>query len=137
MQEFNDWVKKAQVDLKSAKILTNDDETLHNAAFYTHQCAEKTFKAFLVYMGKPIPKTHDLQSLLKSCSDLDESFLLIENQCNALNPYGPNSLYPDDYFSVDRQDVEEAIVMAEKIFKFVRKKLQQQEINLSLETLKK
>ncbi len=49
------WLKDASGDLKLAKKAIEDDETLDPAVYLTHQYAEKSLKAFFVFIGKSIP----------------------------------------------------------------------------------
>ena len=58
-----DWFKKAEVDLKSAKILL-DNETLETAAFHIQQAVEKYLKGYLLGKGWKLIRTHDLIGLL-------------------------------------------------------------------------
>ncbi|WP_342452697.1 HEPN domain-containing protein [Thermococcus stetteri] len=45
------------------------------AAFHAQQCAEKALKAFLVWSGKPLKKTHDIGELIILCSQIDKEFM--------------------------------------------------------------
>ncbi len=124
MPGVKDWLTKASSDLLSAKkLFRDDDDTLDMAAYHTHQCVEKALKCFLVFLGLGIPKSHDLIFLLEICADKDGDFLCLRQEAKELNHYGRDSRYPDDYFHVDRDDVEAAITMASKALKFVLKKI--------------
>ncbi|AEE14793.1 HEPN domain protein [Thermodesulfobium narugense DSM 14796] len=41
------------------------------------QCIEKHLKAYLIFNGKEIRKTHDIAELISSCSEIDESFNIL------------------------------------------------------------
>ncbi|MCF7899192.1 HEPN domain-containing protein [Candidatus Babeliales bacterium] len=123
MPGVNDWLKKASSDLKASKKLSDDDETLDCSVFHTHQCAEKIFKAFIVFSKKPIPKTHDLRFLLLCCVEVDPEVMLLSDESKGLDAYGQDSRYPNDHFYVDKQCTEKAIEMAEKILITIKKKL--------------
>lgn len=101
MPGIKDWLKKASSDLKLAKKSIGDDETLDPAVYLTHQCAEKSLKTFLVFVGEVIPKTHDLSLLLNGCIKVDSEFILIERECKALDLYGFDSRYQNDTFCVN------------------------------------
>lgn len=45
MQKHNEWLHFAHMDLKSAKLLAEND-LLSPALFHTQQCAEKALKAY-------------------------------------------------------------------------------------------
>jgi len=51
MPGIKDWLQKASSDLKLATKSLGDDETLDPAAYLTHQCAEKSLKAFFILIG--------------------------------------------------------------------------------------
>ena len=42
--------------------------------FHMQQCIEKYLKAYLIFNGKEIRKTHDLAELISNCVEIDESF---------------------------------------------------------------
>ncbi len=124
MPGVKDWLKKASNDLKASKKLSDDDETLDCSVFHTHQCAEKTLKAFIVFTHQVIPKTHDLRFLLDHCAKINsELYLLIEESKN-LNSYGFDSRYPNNSFSVNKQITQTAIEMAEKILMTIKNTLE-------------
>lgn len=130
MPGLKDWIAKAITDLKSAKkLIKDDDDTLHGAAYFTQQAAEKSLKAYLVFKGQElkglkIPKTHDLEKLLQNCMTLDISFGQLRSELERLSTYATYTRYPDDYFYMDRQEAEAAIKHAEKILKFVKAKIE-------------
>jgi len=123
MPGVKDWLKKASSDLKASKKLSDDDETLDCSVFHTHQCAEKAFKAFIVLSQKAIPKTHDLSFLLARCMEINHELVLLLEESKKLDSFGYDSRYPNDYFYVDKQGVEEAIEVAEKILLTIKKKI--------------
>lgn len=69
------WCLKADNDLKTGKdeLLTENSAT-DMVCFHMQQCVEKYLKAFLVYNGKEISKTHNLALILRQCIELDSSF---------------------------------------------------------------
>ena len=124
MPEHKDWLFKALSDLKSARKLSKDDnETLDTAAYHTQQCVEKALKAFLVFNHNMPPKTHDLSKLLEQCVVFDLSLKALSDDVITLIPYAIYSRYPNDYFEVNRSDVETALIIANKIFKLISTKI--------------
>jgi len=125
MPEVKDWIAKAISDLKSSKkLMTGDDETLDTAAYHTQQTAEKALKAYLFFKQQTVPKTHDLPRLLEYCVKYDSTFKHLQKDAEILTVYVTYARYPDDRFNVERQEVIEAIKMAEKILKFVQTKIE-------------
>ena len=123
MPGVKDWLKKASNDLTASKKLSDNEETFDCSVFHTHQCVEKAFKAFIVFMQKPIPKTHDLRFLLVCCAEVFPDFMLLREESQQLNSYGHDSRYPNDSFYVDKNATDEAIAMAEKILVAIKRNL--------------
>ncbi len=125
MPGLSDWINKAAGDLKAArKLIKDDDDTLDSAAYFTQQSAEKALKTYLVFKRQPIPRTHDLEKLLVICIKHDSTFDRLREDTEILSPYAIYTRYPDDRFDIDREEVVEAIQCAEKIFKFVKAKIE-------------
>jgi len=88
------------------------------------QCAEKYLKAFLIFHGKEISKTHNLAELIKSCANVDKGFQsLFDLKVHELTDYGIDIRYPDDFYFPSKEEAEEAIKIAEKAKEFVMDKL--------------
>jgi HEPN domain-containing protein len=124
MKQHETWLEKALRDLKSAKILfESDDPILDTAIFHTQQCAEKALKAYLVFTGQTIIRTHDLTALNDICARFDSDFDNLYDEIEFLNPYSTMFRYPGDIINPDTNEVEEAINNAEKVLAFVNKKI--------------
>ncbi len=69
------WIAKAESDLKIGKdeMLTKNPAT-DAICFHMQQCVEKYLKAFLIFNGKEIRKTHNIAELIKACSEIDAEF---------------------------------------------------------------
>ncbi len=127
MQVHDAWLKKAHSDLRIAKKLfeSSEEELFDGAAYHTQQCAEKSLKAFLAYKKSDIEKTHNIVFLTKLCSKYDTEFDFLLTIAASLNPYSIKFRYPDDIMIPEKKDLFEAITFAEKIFKFVNKKIEE------------
>ena len=123
MPGVKDWIAKASGDLKVAKMASLDADVFDIAAYLIHQSAEKSLKSYLVFCGQTILKTHNLILLLEACAKKDQSFRSLFEDILILNPYGVYSRYPDDRFSMTKEEVDEAITKAIKILNFVKKKI--------------
>ncbi len=123
MPGFKDWLRKASGDLKLAMKSPGNDETLDSAIYLTHQCAEKSLKAFFVSKGMVIPRVHDLIVLLNHCVKLDKEFVLLQKACISLDSYGINARYPNDAFRVNQNDLIVAIDTAHQVLSFVSQKV--------------
>jgi len=83
----------AKKDLKAAKTLAlADDPDIEIVGFHLQQATEKALKAWLVSLGEPIIKTHDLSYLLNQLEshqkNIDHLWSLAE-----LNPFAVQFRY--------------------------------------------
>ena len=66
------WIQKAQHDLMSAQRLPEiEPMILDNACFHCQQAIEKYLKAFLIFHGLDIERTHNIIFLLSQCANFD------------------------------------------------------------------
>ncbi len=131
MRRHDIWLSKAERDLKSAFKAAQsndyDDDTLDAAVFHAQQCIEKALKAFLVYKKQPLKKTHDLEFLLKVCSDIDSEFMSLFVYIVNLDPYYFEFRYPTECADYDVQPSTEetlkALNDAKIAFEFIKNKI--------------
>ena len=135
MLEHEEWLFKARQDLKSAKYLSNAEDSLFDTAIYhTQQCAEKALKGYLVFKKHPVTKTHDLHVLIQLCLKFDQDFLVLKDDARCLNPYATEFRYPDDILVPDEEEVAQAIRIAQTFFNIVKDKIEKEhgEVNLDI-----
>jgi len=89
-----EWLRKVYHDLKSAEILYEADHFTDSIGVDLHYAIEKSFKTFIAYQNKKIPKTHNLLEL----NELSSEFLALqEDEIKLLhisNRYHIESSYP-------------------------------------------
>jgi len=70
------WIQKAENDLKIGKDEMHTQNPATDAiCFHMQQCVEKYLKAYLIYFGKEIRKTHDIAELISKCAEVDKDFI--------------------------------------------------------------
>ncbi|OHD54621.1 MAG: hypothetical protein A2014_07360 [Spirochaetes bacterium GWF1_49_6] len=114
------WMIKAQHDLLLAQheLERNENEIVTDGVcFHCQQCAEKSFKAFLISKNSIFPRTHDLESLLKQCIVIDSTFEQIET--GMLTGYAIEVRYPDDFYLPDIPEAREAYRIAKTVYEFI------------------
>ena len=119
------WILKAKNDLKTGKdeFITEDPAT-DTICFHMQQCVEKYFKAFLIFNGVEISKTHNLALLLQQCIEIDSEFEKLRNiKADELTLYAVVTRYPDDFYMPSKEEAESAIDIAKKVKQFVSKKI--------------
>jgi len=119
------WITKAENDLKIGKdeMLTENPAT-DAVCFHMQQCIEKYLKAYLIFCGREIRKTHDLAELISMCAEIDESFkALLREDIVKLTDYAVEIRYGEEFYFPLFDEAKEAIEIAEKVKEFVLKKL--------------
>jgi len=53
-----EWLKSAGSDLRTIEWILNDEALTHVVAFHAQQCVEKSLKALLEFLDRPVPKDH-------------------------------------------------------------------------------
>ena len=120
MKPQDEWLFKADHDLKSAEYLLGSPSGLYDAAIYhTQQCAEKAIKAFLSFHEQPIEKSHNLIYLCQSAMTLNQEFERILTDAVLLNPYATMFRYPEGDLLPTEAELKTAIESASRIFNFV------------------
>ena len=120
------WLQFAKDDFDYGQdsLKSFEDKYTGMVAYHFQQSAEKSLKAFLVFNGKVVPKTHNLILLLESCAELNIEFQKLRKQASQLNPFSVQTRYPDDcYIHVPLQKAEELLCCCKQIFEFVENKI--------------
>lgn len=119
------WFSFAKYDLKSAKWQIKG-KIYTSVCYACQQAAEKSLKALILYRGKVIPKIHSLDRLISELKKLKINTDEIEKEAQELDKYYISTRYPGQYGGpeglYDEIDAKSAIVAAEKILNFVKKK---------------
>lgn len=116
-------VQKAEQDFSSADVLLHAGEVPlpDTACFHCQQCAEKYLKAFLQEHQIEFERRHNLMSLLDLCVSIDVDFSSIKSDLQTLDRYAVIVRYPG--ITLDVETAESALDAAERVRKFIRKKL--------------
>jgi HEPN domain-containing protein len=117
-----EWLRYAKSDLNTAKHMFKDvhPKETEISCYHTHQCAEKSLKAYLIARKIDPPHIHDLIELIMLCTAQESGFSIIQSYCISLNPYGVQVRYPNE-LAVDDNITGQAINYAEKVFEFCEK----------------
>jgi HEPN domain-containing protein len=118
-----DWLRKAEGDLKAAEhLLAFQEEDYFTAAFHAQQAAEKFLKALLVRHQIPFPKTHDIQRLLDLADRADTAIKPGLASAATLTPFGAEFRYPGDQVA-DVQAARGALDQARRVREVVLEQL--------------
>lgn len=116
------WVKKAEGDLRSARLLLVADPPESDAvAFHAQQAVEKYLKAYLVQLGIDPPRTHDLITLFDLIKPHDDSLTPLRESARPLSPLAVQVRYP--FAEATVEEAREALGYAENISAAIRERL--------------
>ena len=109
-----DWLRYARSDLELARVVRPDEVLFEGLCFHAQQAAEKALKAVLIAKGVPPPKTHNIRTLLDLLPQEVIAPQEIEDAAS-LTDYAVTSRYPGDFESVDEEEYEETVRLAETV----------------------
>jgi HEPN domain-containing protein len=116
------WLNKAEHDLISAqRLLEIEPIILDNACFHCQQAAEKCLKAYLIYNGLDIERTHNIFSLLNQCANFDPVFATIDPL--DINLYAVRGRYPDTNLMPSKEEAESYYQLAMQIKSLVSERI--------------
>ena len=104
-------------------MLSLEDPPTDVVCFHCQQCAEKCLKAFLVWVDRDFPKTHDLPEVLGLCVRHEPEFRDLEGAAVALTPYAVVTRYVEAWRDISREEATQAIQWAVEVRDFVLGKL--------------
>lgn len=114
------WLKRARSNLERAKSGKVSQGILYeDLCFDAQQAVEKSLKAILIKLSKSFPKTHSIGILLKLIEEAGVEIPENINQAKLLTVYAVDARYPGDYEPVSKEEYNEALKIAEDIFKWL------------------
>lgn len=116
-----EWVAKADNDLKNAVVLLQEGGTVDAVCFHSQQAVEKYLKAFLVLHKLPVKKIHSLVVLAKQGAQKEVRLLDFMGKYKILEAYYIESRYPPDTRVYTQDEGKEALDCAGEIINFIKK----------------
>ena len=112
-------MEKANHDLETAKLVfSHIPDFYYTICFHCQQSVEKYFIAILILLNIEFQKKHNLDYLLNLISQIENVFTEIYNDAVKLDSFAINIRYPDIVIMPTKNEIEEAIEIAEKCKKF-------------------
>jgi HEPN domain-containing protein len=109
-----DWLRHAYSDLALATLTPSPRILLEQLCFHAQQAAEKALKAILVAYAIPVPRTHNLRSLLDLLpAELSVPAEVLE--AAGLSDYAVASRDPGTSEAIEDDEYRDAISMAEAV----------------------
>jgi HEPN domain-containing protein len=88
------WFKQADLDFQAAELLLNQEGPPTIVAFHVQQTIEKYLKGYLLSVGEPLRRIHDLEVLLGEAIAHDASFAPFLSDCQRITEYYIEARYP-------------------------------------------
>ena len=115
IEDVMEWIKIADDDLDSAKILNGHVRKHHEIiCYHCAQAVEKYLKGYLAYKDVIPEKTHNILFLNNLCIKKDSIFENIKTECGFINRFANDIRYPNKY-EVTEDDVRFSLAVVEKI----------------------
>ena len=119
-----DWIAKAIIDLKAAKILFEHECGNEVVAFHCQQAIEKALKAIILYLYATLESGHSLLYLCKKVMMKIPEFDKHLTGCIFVNQYYTETIYPNEnQIIVTNEEAKECIKIAEDILNIVDEKI--------------
>lgn len=120
-QYINEWIEKANKDIKAANRLKEDEDMTEIVCFHCQQAVEKYLKALLIFNNEDVQKTHNIDFLLNKCKAYNKE--LEKYMGNSLTDYAVDLRYPDTRYVPTIEETKEAVELMNKIIKDVKNTL--------------
>ena len=119
LEIVNLWIKKADHDLGSAKLIyLHIPDYFDTIAFHCQQAVEKYIKAALTYMDIEFQRSHDLPYLLELLSRKVEIKSETFDKAILLNGFSIEIRYPDQLIHLTKDELKSAISIADDFRQF-------------------
>lgn len=119
-----EWLRHAESDVRLAALARQDPGVLcSHAAFHAQQAVEKAIKGVFVHRGLSFPRTHDLQDLIELLQTRGIGWPFGADEVEPLAAYAVHARYPGGFAEVRRQEVDQAIAIAEKVLDWARQQV--------------
>lgn len=117
------WVAIAEADFETAEwVLERPTPLPRSVGFSAQQCVEKYLKAMLEEFGRPVPRTHDLGTLLDLAADLLPALIPYRSAIEAIVPFAGvlRYSYDESLFPDIEDDAERAAATMRRVRSIVR-----------------
>src|SRR5437016_10855937 len=122
--DAQEWLAYADGDLHYARLGQKDADALESLiVFHAQQAIEKALKAVLVGHEVDFPKTHDLEQLVEIIEEAGIAWPAGLNKVLQFTTFATQGRYPGFGDPITDADVEEAIVMAEKVLVWAKQQV--------------
>jgi len=110
------WLAKASGDLiMASRAMEGDLQLCDQACYHSQQAGEKAFKAMLVALEMPVPRTHDLVALLHGLIASEPSWAGLLEVASELTKFSTSPRYPSFLAPETPADATRAMDLARQL----------------------
>jgi len=116
--DYKSWLERAKSSLVMSKNKFDKRIFYEDLCFQAQQAVEKALKGLLIYHNIEPEKTHNLVSLIKELS----KYITVPKEINEtviLNDYAVQTRYPGNYTSVEEDEYNQAVKVAEECINWI------------------
>ncbi len=115
-------LRVAEGDLETAQILANSSlKRKENLFFHIQQAIEKSLKAYLCWLEKPVPLVHDLALILDRFPE--EIEIPAASQLTDFTQFATVRRYEEGTFVLSDEETKASLLLANKIIVMVQGKI--------------
>ncbi len=119
-EECSEWLRKANLDLLSARILlSNETPVSDTACFHCQQAVEKALKAFLVFHSVRFDRVHNLSYLMEICEKQNAGFASFRETADELTPFAVEIRYPGTIMGLPLQEAKKILAITEDVLVYI------------------
>jgi|SRR6266850_2882892 len=113
--ETREWLQKASVDLRAARIdLEANPPLVEDTLFHCQQAVEKALKSFLAWHDRPFRKTHSLEELGAASETVDPTLKSVVDLAVPLTEFAWVFRYPGDHQVPTDEEARQALDVAQR-----------------------
>ena len=128
LDRANEWLQRAKSNMARAKAGRLSPDILYEDLCYdAQQAVEKALKSVCILNKIVFPKTHDITYLIELLEKGDVEVPEELQNAKILTSYAIETRYPGDYEPVSEDDYLKAVKIAEKVLKWVEKKMEKEQ----------
>jgi len=122
-----EWLRHASSNLDRAKFGKVTDRVIYeDLCFDAQQAAEKSLKAILAHLKAEVPMTHSIGYLLRLIEEKKVDVPKEIKKSKGLTQYAVDTRYPGPYDDVDKDEYEEALDLAIRVYDWAQKMIEKQ-----------
>ncbi len=127
LDKANKWLQRAKSNMARTKSGRVSPDILYEDLCYdAQQAVEKAFKSACIIHEIVFPKTHDIAYLIELLEKGNVEVPGELQNAKILTGYAVETRYPGDYEPVNEDDYLNAMQLAEKVLKWVEKKMEKE-----------